>query len=216
MELEHSVSLPVPVAEAWDLLLNVDRIAPCLPGATVESFDGQVVEGRAKMKLGPIQVSYIGTATFVERDASDRRIVVEAKATETRGVGTVLATIVVVLEEAGPDRTRVAVTTDLTVTGRPAQFGRGVMVEVGNRLLHRFTDCLLAQRASGAWRAVQPAVTPPLTTPGRARPQLGALPAAEPPRPDTAHPVPALRRLAPVAAALVGLLVVRWLARRRR
>lgn len=217
MQVEHSFSLPLPVAQAWDLLLDVDRVAPCFPGATVESYDGEVIGGRAKVKLGPIQVNYSGTVTFVERDESARRITVEAKATETRGVGTALATMVAVLQDAGPERTQVAVTTELSLTGRPAQFSRGVLVEVGSRLLNRFSDCLAAQLAGGGESAApQQPVTPPLATPqpvAGLRPELGSLPVPETPPADTS--TRAVRRLVPVAAALVVLLAVRRLARRR-
>ena len=142
MQLEHQFRVPVPVAQAWDVLLDVERIAPCMPGATVESFDGETIVGRVKVKVGPIQVTYSGTARFTDKDEAARRAVIEASAKEARGSGTATATITAQLQDDGGSATNVTVTTDLAITGKPAQFGRGVMEEVGNKLLGRFADCL--------------------------------------------------------------------------
>jgi carbon monoxide dehydrogenase subunit G len=144
MQLEHQFSVPVPVGQAWDLLLDVERTAPCVPGATVESFDGETVQGRLKVKVGPIQVTYAGTARFTEKDESARRVVLDASAKEARGPGTATAVVTAVLVDRGAS-TDVTLSTDLQVTGRPAQFGRGVMVEVGAKLLDKFTACLAAE-----------------------------------------------------------------------
>jgi carbon monoxide dehydrogenase subunit G len=147
MQLEHEFHVPVPVAQAWDVLLDVERIAPCMPGASVQSFDGENVEGRVKVKVGPIQVTYAGSAKFVDRDEANHRVTIDAKGKEARGSGTAAASIVTQLYDEG-ESTRVTVTTDLAITGKPAQFGRGVMVEVGNKLLGLFADCL-AEEISG-------------------------------------------------------------------
>jgi carbon monoxide dehydrogenase subunit G len=149
MQLEHQFTVPVPVAQAWDVLLDVERIAPCMPGATVESFDGETIHGRVKVKVGPIQVTYTGTAKFTEKDESALRAVIDASAKEARGPGTAAATITAQLSDRG-DTTDVTVTTDLQITGKPAQFGRGVLVEVGNKLLGRFADCLAVELGAGA------------------------------------------------------------------
>src|SRR6478735_9760101 len=161
MQLEHRFTVPVPVAEAWDVLLDVERIAPCMPGATVDSFDGETVVGKVKVKVGPIQVTYAGTARFVEKDEAARRAVIEATAKEARGSGTAAATITAVLTDSGASSTDVIVTTDLAITGKPAQFGRGVMAEVGNKLLGRFADCLADELGGGCAAAtVAPAPSP--------------------------------------------------------
>jgi carbon monoxide dehydrogenase subunit G len=149
MQLEHQFRVPVPVAQAWDVLLDVERIAPCMPGATVESFDGETIVGRVKVKVGPIQVTYSGTARFTDKDEAARRAVIEASAKEARGSGTATATITAQLQDDGGSATNVTVTTDLAITGKPAQFGRGVMEEVGNKLLGRFADCLADTLGSG-------------------------------------------------------------------
>ncbi|WP_181806517.1 SRPBCC family protein [Streptomyces shenzhenensis] len=144
MELHHEFTVPVPVDEAWPALLDIERVAPCLPGAVVEDYDGKTVTGSVKVKVGPVTVTYRGTAVFEEQDEEAHRIVLAASGRETRGQGTARATVTGTLT-AHDDGTAVSVHTDLTVTGRPAQFGRGVLSEVGDRLVGQFAACL-AQR----------------------------------------------------------------------
>ena len=143
MEMDHSFTVPVPPARAWDVLLDVEQIAPCMPGATVEDFDGEVVTGRIKVKVGPVSLTYRGTAKFTERDPDAHVIVLDASGKETRGSGTASATVRASLEpESGGEATTVSMHTTMNVTGRPAQFGRGVMVEVGGRLVEQFAQNL--------------------------------------------------------------------------
>ena len=149
MQLEHEFTVPVPVEQAWQVLLDVERVAPCMPGATVESVDGDSFTGTVKVRVGPITVAYAGTASFLVKDAAARRVVVQAKGKETRGIGTAAATVTAQLTSADAG-TAVAVTTDLAITGRPAQFGRGVMTDVGAKLLGQFADCLAGQLAAGS------------------------------------------------------------------
>ncbi|MCP3771478.1 MULTISPECIES: SRPBCC family protein [unclassified Streptomyces] len=144
MELHHEFTVPVPVDDAWPALLDIERVAPCLPGATVEEYDGRTVTGSVKVKVGPVTVTYRGTAVFEERDEAARRMVLAASGRETRGQGTARATVTATLGEQDGG-TAVSVRTDLTVTGRPAQFGRGVLAEVGERLIGRFAACLSEQ-----------------------------------------------------------------------
>jgi uncharacterized protein len=152
MELDHSFTVPVPPAQAWDVLLDVQQIAPCMPGATVDTVDGDDVAGRLKVKVGPVSLTYKGTATFKDRDAADRSVVVEASGKEMRGAGTASATVRAALApENGSDATTlVTLHTTLNVTGRPAQFGRGVITEVGSRLIDKFADNLAKQLAGGS------------------------------------------------------------------
>jgi uncharacterized protein len=156
MELQHQFTVPVPVGEAWRVLLDIERIAPCMPGATVEGFDGEHIMGRVKVKVGPITVTYLGTATFEEMNESEHRIVLTAHGKEVRGQGTARATVTGTLAE-GDGGTAVTVVTDLTITGRPAQFGRGVMADVGDKLVGQFADCVSRQLASGESSASAPA-----------------------------------------------------------
>jgi carbon monoxide dehydrogenase subunit G len=139
IELDHSFTVPVPPDQAWDVLLDVKTIAPCMPGATVDEVDGDVVNGRIKVKVGPVSLTYKGTAKFTERNPETRVVVVEAAGKETRGAGTASATVRASLApEASGSGTEVTMHTTMNVTGRPAQFGRGVMVEVGGKLVEQF------------------------------------------------------------------------------
>ena len=142
MEMDHSFTVPVPPDRAWDVLLDVQRIAPCMPGAIVDDFDGEVVTGRIKVKVGPVSLTYKGTAKFTERDPDAKVIVLEASGKETRGAGTASATVRARLEpEPGGEATKATMHTTMNVTGL-AQFGRGVMVEVGGKLVEQFAQNL--------------------------------------------------------------------------
>ncbi|MEU2349714.1 SRPBCC domain-containing protein [Modestobacter sp. NPDC049651] len=153
MQLENSFTVPVPVEEAWRVLMDIERIAPCMPGAALDSVSGDDFTGRVKVKLGPINLTYQGKASFVERDETAHRAVIDAKGKDQRGNGTAAATVTATLAAEG-SITRVDVLTDLNITGRPAQFGRGVMTDVGNKLLGQFADRLSAQLASGEGETV--------------------------------------------------------------
>ena len=163
MRLDHEFTVPVSAAQAWPVLLDIDRIAPCMPGATITKVDGDDFEGTVKVKVGPITVTYGGTASFLEKDESTRMAVIEARGRETRGSGTATARVTAQLFDEG-ETSRVAVSTDLAITGKPAQFGRGVMNDVGAKLLRRFADCLAAELGSDrslAAPAPAPADAPP-------------------------------------------------------
>ncbi|HVB46493.1 MAG TPA: SRPBCC domain-containing protein [Streptosporangiaceae bacterium] len=147
MELEHSFTVPVPRERAWDVLLDVERVAPCMPGASLDSVDGDEIHGRIKVKVGPINMTYAGTARFVERDAAAGIVKLDASGKETKGAGTASASVRSVLEDRGAE-THVTVLTTLNVTGKPAQFGRGVMNEVGGKLLGIFAANLAAMLAA--------------------------------------------------------------------
>jgi carbon monoxide dehydrogenase subunit G len=141
MEMEHSFTVPVPEERAWEVLLDVERVAPCMPGASLDSVEGDKISGRIKVKVGPIAMTYAGTAKFTERDENAHVIVLEASGKETRGAGTASAKVRSTLQ--GQDgQTHVIVNTTLNVTGRPAQFGRGVMAEVGGKLIGIFASNL--------------------------------------------------------------------------
>lgn len=223
MQLEHEFTVPVPVDEAWNVLLDVERMAPCMPGATIDSVDGDSFTGRVKVKVGPVTVSYSGSASFLEKDAEAHRVVVEAKGKETRGAGTAAATVTAQLHEGEAD-TRVTVVTDLAITGRPAQFGRGVMDDVGKKLLGQFAECVAGQLGQ-AGAADTAAATGEGATTERAESTGGAERAAGEPgsdRPSTesARPTPdaisvfnvagasVAKRLAPVLAIIVVLIGV--------
>lgn len=137
MRFEHEFTVPVPVEQAWAVLLDVERVAPCLPGASLDTVEGERFTGRMKVKVGPITVAYRGTAEFEDVDKDTHTLTIKASGKEDRGAGTASATVRARLTPAG-GATAVAVETSFNVTGRPAQFGRGVMAEVGGKLIDRF------------------------------------------------------------------------------
>ena len=141
MQLEHQVSVPAPIDVVWGALLDPERVAPCMPGATLTGVDGDSFTGTMKVKLGPIVLLYKGTGTFTERDEQARRAVLKAAAKDSRGNGTVNATVTITLAQEG-DQTSGTVVTDLSITGRPAQFGRGMIADVGGKILEQFASCL--------------------------------------------------------------------------
>jgi carbon monoxide dehydrogenase subunit G len=148
VQLENSFTVPVPVDEAWRVLLDIERIAPCMPGAALDSVEGDDFTGRVKVKLGPINLTYQGKASFIEKDEAAHKAVIDARGKDQRGNGTAAAVVTAKLKAEG-SITRVDVLTDLNITGRPAQFGRGVMTDVGNKLLGQFADKLAAQLGEG-------------------------------------------------------------------
>jgi carbon monoxide dehydrogenase subunit G len=143
MELTNEFRVGVPVQQAWSVLTDVERIAPCLPGAQLQEVEGDEYRGVVKVKVGPITAQYKGVARFVEQDPSSGRVVLRAEGRDTRGQGNAMATITATMTPDG-DGTAVSVVTDLTITGKVAQFGRGVLAEVSAKLLDQFVASLEA------------------------------------------------------------------------
>jgi uncharacterized protein len=172
MELTHEFAVPTPVEETWAHFQDIASLAECFPGAQVTSAEGDSFSGTCKVKVGPIALVYAGSGTFVERDEAAHRFVVEAKGKDKRGNGTAGATVTLAMSPSGTG-TEVSVVTDLAVTGKPAQFGRGVMQDVSDKLLGQFVGCL-EQRLGGADQDTGPASVPaaaPASEPvGAARP----------------------------------------------
>ncbi|WP_433251757.1 SRPBCC domain-containing protein [Streptosporangium sp. CA-135522] len=159
MRFEHEFTVPVPVEQAWSVLLDVERIAPCLPGAALDTVEGDSFTGRMKVKVGPITLTYQGEAAFENVDKDARVLTIEASGKETRGAGTAGATVTARLHPAGAN-TRVTVETSFKVTGRPAQFGRGVMKEVGGKLIDRFAANLAELLGEGPAAEAAPPLVP--------------------------------------------------------
>ncbi|MGW4032339.1 SRPBCC family protein [Streptomyces sp. NPDC004838] len=146
MELRNSFTVPAPVEMAWQALLDIEWIAPCMPGATLREYDGETVTGDVRVRLGTVTVDFRGTAVFLEKDERAHRMVLSARGKETHGPGKAFAVVTCTL--AGfRGGTEVTVVTDLTVIGRPARFGRATMVDVADRLVGRFADCLAGRLA---------------------------------------------------------------------
>ena len=152
MELTNDFRVGISVPEAWKVLTDVERIAPLLPGAQLQEVEGDEYRGVVKVKVGPITAQYKGAATFVERDEAGGKVVLSASGRDTRGQGNASATITATMQPDG-DGTKVTVVTDLTVTGKVAQFGRGVLAEVSAKLLGQFVDALEADLASSGRQA---------------------------------------------------------------
>lgn len=148
MELSNEFVVAVGVDEAWKLLTDVERIAPCMPGAELQEVDGDDYKGIVKVKVGPITAQYKGKASFIERDDTAHKAVLRAEGRDVRGQGNANATITATLFPEG-DGTKVSVVTDLAITGRAAQFGRGVMVDVSTKLMNQFVRCLEMNVLSG-------------------------------------------------------------------
>lgn len=173
MELVHDFTVPVPPDRAWDILTDVERFVPCMPGATVSSVDGDAFEGGMKLKLGPIGMTFKGQGSFVQRDSDSRTAVIEAKGRDAKGNGGAQAVVTAALTETD-GVTAVHVVTDLNVSGKAAQFGTGVMKDVSNRLLAQFADNLAAQIVAEEPSAtVTSAPTPASGANGQARPSSG-------------------------------------------
>jgi carbon monoxide dehydrogenase subunit G len=148
MRLENAFTVPAPVETAWAVLLDLERVAPCLPGAALDGGEGPEFSGSMTVKLGPVTSRYRGTVSIEHADESARRAVLRARARDARGDGAASATISTQLEPAG-EGTRVQVVTDMQISGPAAQFGRGVMQDVSGKLMREFADCLAAEMALG-------------------------------------------------------------------
>jgi carbon monoxide dehydrogenase subunit G len=144
MELEQQFTIPTDIDHAWKLLNDVEGIAPCFPGAKVISATDQSVTGEVKVKLGPVMLTYGGVLKFIERDEDNRRLVMDGQGTDTKGNGSASAKVTARLTELPDGSTRCDMVTDLDITGRPAQFGRGMMLEIGNNILGKFSKNLAA------------------------------------------------------------------------
>ena len=141
MDLRHEFTVPASIDQTWSAFNDIESVAVCFPGAKVTAVEGDTFTGTVKVKLGPIALIYNGTGTFVEKDESAHRMVIDAKGKDKRGNGTAGAHVTATMTEQGAS-THVEVLTDLNITGKPAQFGRGVMEDVSNKLLGQFTACL--------------------------------------------------------------------------
>ncbi len=150
MELTHSFTVPAPIGETWAHFNDIEGVAGCFPGAAVTSVEGDDFKGTCKVKLGPIALTYSGSGTFLEKDEEAHRFVIEAKGKDKRGNGTAGATVTATMAGNGDSATDVTVLTDLSITGKPAQFGRGVMQDVSDKLLQQFVECLESRLAGSA------------------------------------------------------------------
>ncbi len=209
MELKHHFTVPTPLEVTWHSFNQLEEIAPCFPGATLTGVDGDTFTGTVKVKLGPIAMMYAGTGQFLSRDEASHTVVIEAQGKDRRGNGTAGATVTAVLTAAGAG-TQVDVSTDMNVTGKPAQFGRGVIQDISDKLLEQFVQCVIRKAEEPEAAAGEPAEAVPPPVAAAAGPGGGPAPATSaPPAPPAgvappkhaAPPPPAAAAPAPPAAA---------------
>ncbi|MBU6330723.1 MAG: SRPBCC family protein [Acidobacteria bacterium] len=242
MELINEFDVSVPIDVAWSVLTDVERIAPCLPGAQLQEIEGDEYRGIVKVKVGPITAQYKGRAIFLESDATAHRLVLDAAGRDTRGAGNASATITAQLTSAGTG-THVTVTTDLTVTGKVAQFGRGVLADVSAKILTQFVDNLEQTVLTDVTAGAAPTAAPATATAGAPAAERGSAmteesePAAsessaaaataptvrriDQPEPEAidlleSAGTPMLKRAVPVLGVAVAAVIIWRLLRRRR
>jgi uncharacterized protein len=234
VQFTNEFRVPADVDTTFKTLTDLERVAPCMPGATLEEVDGDVYTGRMKVKVGPIQVSYRGTAEVTEVDEEAKRAAISANGKETRGAGTAKADVTATLREDGGE-TVVTVVSDINVTGKPAQFGRGVMADVGEKIIGQFAERLEAMLREEPAEAAVPSGDGQAAAAAEATTEPGAEPAAavaaaatgprrieqDPSREDDALDLmevagaATLKRVAPIVAAiLVAIAIVWWLRSR--
>lgn len=208
MNIQDEFRVDVPVEEAWGVLLDVERIAPCMPGAQLQEIEGDEFRGIVKVKVGPITAQYKGAARLTEVDDANHRAVIRAEGRDTRGQGNASATVTATLQPDG-DGTRVRIDSDVTITGKVAQFGRGVIADVSSKLLAQFVACLERDVLAG------PAASPSTAaadgegqTPANTGPRTVDAPEAEPVNLLRTAGAPVLKRLVPAVVVVVVVVVV--------
>lgn len=209
MELVHRFTVPASIEVTWAAFNDLEGVAPCFPGATLASVEGDDFTGSVKVKLGPIAMLYNGTGSFVERDEANHRAVIEAKGKDKRGNGTAGATVVAQLTPDGTG-TAVEVTTDLSITGKPAQFGRGVIQDVSDKLLGIFVDCIAAKLGPDVDEGLEP--TPAADNPETTSVDVPAVPGAAattgvPAAPEPARPRPVAKPAKPAELNLLSTVM---------
>lgn len=240
MKLENEFTVDAPVDEAWQVMLNLERVTPCLPGASLTEQQGDEYKGKMTVRLGPVKQEYNGTVKFEETDEEEHRAVLKADGKDQRGQGTASATITSTMSEEDGG-TKVRVETDMQLTGQAAQFGRGVQEDVAAKLLTQFADCLekeilgenveeegaeeTAASANGSAAESEEAEEAAASANGsegsedsEEEPEVRKIQQeseVEPLDLGAASYEAILKRAAPVAIGAVVLLVVIWLARRR-
>ena len=235
MQLEHKFMVPAPIETVWQAVLDPERVAPCMPGAALTSVEGDTFAGTVKVKLGPISLLYKGSGEFLEKDEAARKVVIKASGKDSRGNGTAAATVTLTLASID-EGTEGTVSTDLAITGRPAQFGRGLIAEVGGKILNAFAECLARKLGTPAEEAPGQSATegdksPPAPTgqtephvspTGRTEPHDAPAGRTKPHHEPAAEPIDLMefagasvaKRVAPVAAVVLALIVFLILRKR--
>jgi uncharacterized protein len=210
VELNNEFRVAVPAATTWQVLTDVERVAPCIPGAQLLSVDGDDFTGAVKVKVGPITVSYKGEASFQEKDQAAQRVVIKASGKETRGSGNAAALVTAQVKDEGPAGSLVSITTDLTISGKAAQFGRGVLADVSTNLIGQFARNLETELLGGS--------APAGTSSAAAAPSIAAAADAGGDSVDLLKvvAVPMAKRYSPALAAVAAGVAVGFLLGRRK
>jgi len=216
MKLENEFRVSVPIDRAWEVLTDIPLITPCLPGATLTDHDADEYKGKIKIKVGPVTAEYSGSAVFVQRDEAARHVEISASGRDSRGSGNASATITADMSTDG-DGTKVSITTDLKISGKVAQFGKGMIAEVSGKLIDQFVDCIEQELLGEA--IIDEVATESASAPGAAAP--AAAPAR--PRPQQAEALDLMeyagnsvyKRLIPIAAVIAVLIALRLVLKRR-
>lgn len=208
MQLENTFTVAAPVDAVWAALQDPEAVAPCFPGATLTDFSADSFTGQVKIKVGPITMNYSGKGTYLERDEAQRRVVIDARGRDARGQGTAAAVVTGILTAADAGKTEVTMSADVNITGKAAQFGRGVITEIAGRIIGQFAD-RLARRLSG--ETMEP------TTQKSASPRLVTDDAGEEESLNLLSAVagPILKSALPIAGVVTALAVVGILVMRR-
>ncbi|KDF00371.1 membrane oxidoreductase [Mycolicibacterium aromaticivorans JS19b1 = JCM 16368] len=223
MKIDNEFTVSVPIAQAWEVLSDMEQVVPLMPGAQLTGREGEDFLGKVKVKVGPVTSEFSGKAHFVERDAAQHRAVVDGRGKEARGTGNAAATVVLQLHESG-DHTRVTVETDLKIVGKLAQFGSSMLQQVSEKLLGQFVDSLEAKLVAGEGESAAASVVETPATPGAQA--LGAPAATATPRvAPAAEPEPidllqlaggtSVTKYAAAAVAALVLLILVVVLRRR-
>jgi carbon monoxide dehydrogenase subunit G len=208
MRFDNEIEVDSPPEELFAFLTDVERVAPCLPGAAIDGRDGEDYQGSMKVKVGPITGTYKGTLRFLERDEEHLRAVMSARATEVNGQGDAEAKITTQIEEAGDSASRIRMETDLQMRGRVAQFGRGAMEKISQRMFDEFARNLEREMRGGgggeASEAGDEAPREEAPPPAKSEPASAAAPQAL--DPVSMFVAPVLKKALPVLGpALIGL-----------
>jgi carbon monoxide dehydrogenase subunit G len=199
MDLNHQFTVAVPVEDAWRILTDVERIAPCLPGAQLQEIEGDTYRGVVKVKVGPIQAQFKGQASFVSRDDAAHTASLKGEGRDTTGKGTASAIITAQLTSVTPTSTKCTVVTDLTISGKVAQFGRGALADVSDKLLAQFSENLN--------QLINSSPTPAITT--AASPEIRKIESAEVAPLDLLGTAgaPILKRAIPAVVVLIAVVI---------
>ncbi|BBZ37159.1 SRPBCC family protein [Mycobacterium conspicuum] len=224
MKIANQFTVSAPIEQAWDVLCDLEQVIPLMPGAQLIGHEGEDYLGKVKVKVGPVTSEFSGKVRFVEQDRAQHRAVIDGKGKEARGTGNAAATVTAQLHEDG-QKTRVTVDTDLKIVGKLAQFGSGMLQQVSEKLLGQFVESLEAKLASegseGSASPAGPETPATASAPGTPNGQVAgprhAAPAAEPAPIDLLELTGAgqLQKYAPVAAAVLAVLVLIWWLGRR-